>query len=123
MNTTRRQFFQKSLTLAGALVAAPALLKTLQAQAEEGRRAAPAAAGAGPSLVDANDPMAKSLGFVLDAKTSPDSKGNKCATCALYAPGNKKDGKEAGACQLFKDKVVYANSFCKSWSPKAAKKS
>ncbi len=119
MNKGRRQFFQKSLTLAGALVAAPALLNTLQAHAEEGRRGGGAAAA--PTLVDPNDPMAKSLGFVLDHNKSPDSKGNKCATCSLFTAGAKKDGKNAGACQLFKDKIVYADSFCKSWSAKAKK--
>lgn len=72
-------------------------------------------AAAGP--VDPNEPQAKSLGYVVDAKTvdakaNPNYKpGQQCNNC-LQSPA----GKEAGgmvACNIFAGRPVAAQGWCK----------
>lgn len=115
----RRNFFKNITSLSGVVLIAPAILSTIatNAFAEEGRRKKTAAA-AGPEMVDLNDPVAKGVQYVHDAKKSPNSKGNKCSTCMLYTKKEMKDGKEIGACSLFPNKFVYADGFCNSWVKK-----
>ena len=79
-----------------------------------------AKAAAGPTL-DPNDPTAKALGFVSDAK-SVDAAANptfkptqKCATCAQYQ-GKASD--PVAPCAIFAGKSVPAAGWCKVWALK-----
>jgi len=74
-------------------------------------------AQAASGAVDPNEPQAKSLGYVADAKTvdakaNPNYKpGQMCANC-LQVPA----GKEGGAqlpCNIFGGRLVNANGWCK----------
>lgn len=115
----RRGFFKNIAGLTGLALLAPVVLSSVstKAFAEEGRRKK---AGAGPEMVDLNDPVAKGVQYVEDGKKNPNSKGNKCSTCMLYTKKTeKKDGKEIGGCSIFQGKNVYANGFCNSWAKKA----
>lgn len=105
--------------MTGVFAIAPLVISTLSsniALAEEGRRKK--AAGGDSDMVDINDPTAKAVGYVEDAKKAPKSAGNKCSTCTLYAKADKKNGKEVGTCALFPKKFVYGNGFCNSWAKK-----
>ena len=77
---------------------------------------------AAAAALDANDPTAKALGFVVDAK-SVDTAANptfkptqKCGTCAQYV-GKATD--PAGPCNIFAGKTVPAAGWCKVWVQKA----
>lgn len=79
-----------------------------------------AKAAAAPAL-DPNDPTAKALGFVDDAK-SVDAAANptfkptqKCATCAQYQ-GKATD--PVAPCAIFAGKNVPAAGWCKVWALK-----
>jgi hypothetical protein len=81
---------------------------------------ATANAAALPPL-DPNDPTAKALGFVNDAK-SVDAAANptfkpiqKCATCAQYQ-GKASD--PVAPCAIFAGKSVPAAGWCKVWAAK-----
>jgi hypothetical protein len=54
-----------------------------------------------PQSVD--DPAAKALKYVEDAKKVKEAAGNTCANCSLYGG---KDGSTQGSCTLFKGKSV-----------------
>lgn len=81
----------------------------------------PANAAAPPAL-DPNDPTAKALGFVNDAKTvdaaaNPTFKSTqKCANCAQYQ-GKASD--PVAPCPIFGGKLVPAGGWCKVWAAKA----
>ena len=112
----RRDFLKNILGGSGALIAAPALLSTLQAsQAFAERRAA----GPKSDLVDVKDPVAKSVGYEEDFSKSKVAKGSKCSTCSLYVKAANQNGKEAGTCAIFPKKFVYGDGYCKSWAKKA----
>jgi hypothetical protein len=79
------------------------------------------AEAAAPAL-DANDPQAKALGYVVDttkvdAKSNPTHKPEqKCANCVQY------QGKAADAqapCTIFAGKLVNGNGWCKVYAKKA----
>jgi hypothetical protein len=80
----------------------------------------PSNAAAAASL-DPNDPTAKALGFVADAKTvdaaaNPTFKPTqKCATCAQYLG---KATEAVAPCNIFAGKVVPAAGWCKVWVQK-----
>lgn len=114
----RRNFFGQLLQLGGAFIALPVLLKSPMAYAEQSRGAKPTTGGAAMPMVDVKDPVASAVKYFEDAKKSPDSKGNKCATCGFYAKKEMHGGKEAGTCTIFQGKLVYANGFCNSWNKK-----
>lgn len=105
---TRRTLLTGSL----ALGATAPILSILSATAN----AAPA-----PAL-DPNDPTAKALGFVNDAKSvdagaNPNFKPTqKCATCAQYQ-GKASD--PAAPCAIFGGKNVPAAGWCKVWALKS----
>ena len=104
----RRSFFSTAAKAIVGLAVAPAFLRSL-----------PAFADALLPLVDpSTDGMAKSVNYVSEAKKNPGSKGNKCATCALYTQKEKRAGKDYGACALFPNKLVDSRGFCNSWSKK-----
>ncbi len=101
---SRRAFALRSLA---AGFAAPAL--TLFAAPSNAAAAVP---------LDANDPTAKALGFVEDAKTvnaaaNPTFKPTqKCATCAQY---QGKATEAVAPCTIFAGKTVPAAGWCKVW--------
>ncbi len=107
-NLTRRRFLQ------GMAVAVPAgsLLVHTQARAEE------------LPHVDPNDPAAKALLYVNDAKTV--DKSNPAA--ARYEPGQhcgncvQLQGEEGATwrpCGIFPGKAVNVNGWCSVWAPKS----
>lgn len=109
----RREFFKGATQIALGAVVVPALFKGELAHAEERRKAS------GPvPLVDPNDPVAKAVGYVEDAKKSATAKGNKCATCGFYKKTETRDGKEVGTCTIFQGKLVRAEGYCNSWNKK-----
>ncbi len=76
---------------------------------------APAAAAA--PLVTADDPTAKALKYVDDAKKAADAKpGAHCANCSLYQGAA---GSTQGGCAIFPGKEVKAAGWCVSWVLKA----
>lgn len=102
-----RRFFMKTLALmAGAVVVAP-IVKLQQVWA---------------AMVDpAADPMAKALGYVVDAKTSKDRKDKKavCSNCNFYQGDDKA---KSAKCQLFTSGAEVAGAgWCKSWAAKPKK--
>jgi hypothetical protein len=76
---------------------------------------------AAQSLVDVNDPLAKSLGYTTDSskvdeKANPTHKpAQKCANC-LQFQGKAADPQ--GQCNLFPGKNVVGNGWCKVWVQK-----
>lgn len=116
----RREFFQYTMSLAGVGIVAPMVLTSLhgiKANAEESRRKKPADGGS--DMVDVNDPTAKAIGYLEDAKKAPKAAGNKCSTCTLYSKTESRKGKEVGTCTIFPKKLVVGNGFCNSWAKKA----
>ena len=97
--------------------------RTLLKNALLGIAAAPAVGWLGraesaPVELDVNDPQAKALGYVKDAKTvdakaNPNYKpGQTCANC-LQAQG--KPGDAQLPCNIFPGKLVQAKGWCKVW--------
>jgi High potential iron-sulfur protein len=72
------------------------------------------AARAADSLLNEQDPEAKRIQYVEDASRVPEAKssGANCANCSVYTAM----GDTQGSCGLFKDKLVKAAGWCKSWS-------
>lgn len=69
--------------------------------------------------VKEDDPMAKALHYVHDARTVDAAKrfsDRYCNNCALYA-GNAAD--EWAKCSVFPGKVVAGQGWCQVWAPKA----
>jgi hypothetical protein len=101
-----RRSFLKTLGLAAAAVVAAPIVKIQSALAD-----------AAPKLVDANDPLAKALAYVADAKKSKDRKDKKalCSNCQFYQ-GDAKS--KQGKCQLIPTGEVMATGWCRSYSEK-----
>lgn len=84
-------------------------------------RAQNAQAAAAQPLVDVNDPVAKSLGYVPDtakvnAAENPTHKPTqKCGNCVQFQ-GQVSD--KQGACNLFPGKDVAGPGWCKVWAQK-----
>lgn len=103
---TRRHFSLGSL--------AAGLAAALSSPPSRGASASPA--------VDPNDPAAKALGFVTDAKkvdaaANPTFKAAQtCASCAQYQ-GKATDA--SAPCNIFGGKAVPAGGWCKVWAPRA----
>ncbi|MGH8135521.1 MAG: high-potential iron-sulfur protein [Steroidobacteraceae bacterium] len=74
--------------------------------------------------VSADDPTAKSLGYVTDASkvvaaSNPTYKpGQTCANCLQF---KGKAGAADGPCVIFQDKLVKSKGWCKVWVPAAPK--
>lgn len=67
--------------------------------------------------VSEDDPMAKALGYVHDARSVDAAirlSDRFCNNCALYA-GNSND--EWAKCSIFPGKVVAGEGWCRSWVP------
>lgn len=65
-------------------------------------------------LLAVDDPVAKAVKYVEDAKKVKEAEGNTCANCSLY---NGKDGSVQGPCQIIKGKAVKAAGWCNAWAP------
>lgn len=118
---SRRAFFIDAAKILTTVAVAPTVLNSVFSSvsfAEEKRRGKAPAAGGGPVMVDPADGVAKAVKYVEDATKSPESKGNKCATCGFYKKSAMKDGKEVGTCTLFAGKAVYSTAWCASWNKK-----
>ena len=80
-------------------------------------------AGAALPHVGAGDPVATALAYVEDAKSvdpkkNPNFKpGQKCANCVQ---GKGKAGDAWLGCNLFPNKLVNAEGWCRGYGPKAA---
>ena len=72
------------------------------------------AAGEDLPLIAVDDPAAKAVKYVEDAKKVPEAKGNTCTNCSLYGG---KDGSVKGGCQIIKGKSVKAAGWCNAWAP------
>ncbi len=70
------------------------------------------AAGAQP-LIAVDDPAAKAVKYVEDARKAKEAGSNTCTNCSLYGG---KDGSVQGSCQIFKGKDVKAAGWCNAWA-------
>ena len=67
-----------------------------------------------PPLISENDPAAKMVHYIEDARrASGATDGATCASCSLYSGGG---GADRGSCTLFPGKLVRAAGWCSSWS-------
>lgn len=123
----RRSFIQNILISYGAFsLFSQALL------AEERRRGGGAAA-AGATLVDPNDPAAKAVSYVHNAKDIKDKnlqvdragvkfKDQRCKNCNFYEKAKETTvgGKKAAPCQMpfAAGKVVAVEGWCSTWAKK-----
>lgn len=79
---------------------------------------APSAASTSWPLLDEQDPQARTLGYVADArrvdkvKFSNYAPGNQCSNCANFL--GAADDKTAG-CKIFPEKRVAAQGWCAAW--------
>ena len=100
---SRRRFVKT----AGAATTAVAVgFGTTTISAEESRR------------VNEDDPMAKAINYVHNARSVDAAKRfsyRYCNNCALYA-GNADD--EWANCSIFPGKVVAGGGWCNAWSPR-----
>jgi len=109
---TRRQLL--GATVLG-LPAIPVVVETAFAQAKP---AAPAAGAALP-ILNPNEPAAKALGYIedakkVDAKANPTFKaGHHCGNCLQWADKNRKA--PTAKCNLFPGKLVKNPGWCKVW--------
>lgn len=81
-----------------------------------------AVAKSGPPRVSEQDPNAKALGYVHDARNAdaarfpkvatPAGRKQNCANCRLYA---QTTGDEWAPCALFPGKAVNARGWCAAW--------
>ena len=68
--------------------------------------------------VNEDDPMAKALNYVHDARTVDAARrlsDRYCNNCALYAGGADD---EWSKCSIFPGKVVAGQGWCSAWAPK-----
>jgi hypothetical protein len=72
-----------------------------------------AARGAAAALISEQDPAAKAVDYVEDAKRAKGAEsGADCSNCSLYGPA----GADRGSCSLFPGKLVKAAGWCSKWS-------
>ncbi|MCZ8074640.1 MAG: high-potential iron-sulfur protein [Paucibacter sp.] len=73
-------------------------------------------------MVEEKDPVAASLGYVVDASKVDKTKfpkyaaGQACSNCAVY---QGKAGAAAGPCPIFSGKQVSAKGWCSAYAKKA----
>jgi len=102
-NPSRRRFVRK-LVLGAAL--GPLALTRLTTSR---------GAGADLPLLSTDDPAARKVKYTEDASSEKSAtKGNTCATCALYEGTY---GSSQGPCQLFPGNHVKAAGWCSAWAP------
>jgi hypothetical protein len=111
---TRRSFFQLAVA---SLAVVPFVLKSGASQASD---ACPAVAPKGKAIGVPGEGMAKSLEYVLDAKTSKNPKyktGNSCGNCKFYNAAKAESGH--APCTMMGMKYVTHCGWCKSFALKA----
>jgi hypothetical protein len=102
--TRRKLLTRAALALPLAPLAATSLRDALAAS--------PAAA---LPLLASDDPQAKQLKYVADARQASGAKPDStCANCALYQGAY---GSAQGPCQIFPGKAVKASGWCSAWAP------
>jgi hypothetical protein len=100
-DASRRQFVRKLVL--GATLAPLAMARLTTSRAAD------------LPLLSPDDPAARKVKYTEDASGEKSaSKGNNCATCALYEGAYKS---AQGPCQLFPGKHVKAAGWCSAWAP------
>jgi hypothetical protein len=100
-DSSRRRFIRKLLL--GATFAPLAMARLTTSRAAD------------LPLLSPDDPAAKKVKYTEVASSDKGAtKGNNCATCALYEGTY---GSTQGPCQLFPGKHVKAAGWCSSWAP------
>src|ERR1700730_15742945 len=99
-NQSRRKFVQKLML--GATLAPLAVARLTASHAAD------------QPLLSPDDPAARKVKYVEDARKEKSAKGNKCSNCALYE-GTYNSSQVP--CQIFPDKQVKAAGWCSSWAP------
>ena len=105
--------FQRRTLLKAALLGGAALPLALSFERAQAAAAQP--------LIDSNDPVAKSLGYVADTKKvaaaeNPTHKPTqRCDNCIQF---QGKVGDKQGPCNLFPGKDVHGPGWCKVWAQK-----
>lgn len=121
---SRRDFLKISgLGLLGAAALGTLTLRSAPASAADAAKSV--------VMVDPNEPMAKTLGYVSDAtkvdtkkwpkRAQADGKTQFCQTCLLFN-GGKATAEKTATCALFAGKHVSATGWCNSWSKNPAAK-
>ena len=132
MDTSRRDFFKRSLALVGLGLLIPTIFSRV-GQAEERRRSrgGEGAAGSGNlPLVKPGVGMAAGVNYVekhsdlKNAALKTDRQGVKfekqfCTGCILYTKHSGSGASEIGKCQLFPGQGVKGEGWCTSWAKKA----
>lgn len=101
-----------------AAAAAKDAAKSMEAEVK-----AAAPSGAEMPRLAVDDPQAKSLSYVEDAKSVDSARqpryqpGQACSNCALF---QDKDGAEWAGCSIFPGKLVAAAGWCSVYAPKPA---
>ena len=111
---SRRSFFKFA---AAAVAIVPLITKVTTAFAAD---TCPANAPAGKAIASPTEGMGKSLQYVVDAKTSKNSKfkaGSKCGTCKFYNAAKAEGG--YAPCTMMGMKYVTNCGWCTSFAAKA----
>lgn len=127
----RREFFVHAGQLVGAALAIPLVLRG-EALAQERRRGGGASPSGGAELplVSPKDSNAMAVNYVekhsdlKKAEMKTERQGVKfeaqfCSNCSFYKAAGKKNGKDAGPCQIFPGKWVLGEAWCGSWNKKS----
>ena len=116
-NSSRRSFFKQALGAVGAIVAAPALIKSLLPSVAKAADVKYVVPGQGMAAsVNYLDDKSKAKKELQTDRSGTKFKDQTCANCQLYT---KDKGGDYGACALFPGQMVKAKSWCASWSKKA----
>lgn len=128
MSNSRRNFFKVAAVSGFSLLAMTSLVN-----AQEKRRAKPAAGGGGGDtdlpLVVPGQGMAASVNYqhshadIKDKSLKVERQGlpfekQQCSACMLYTAVGKKGKDEVGKCTLFANQLVKANGWCASFAKK-----
>ncbi|MBX2986324.1 MAG: high-potential iron-sulfur protein [Bdellovibrionaceae bacterium] len=133
----RRRFLAQAGQYSALLIAGPLFLRffSSEASAQERRRGGGGSAAGGPAelawpfVVPGKD-AAAAVNYVEDKskmtkkELMTDRQGVKyadqhCHNCGFYKKVGTKDGKEAGTCTIFAQKLVVGAGWCGSWNKKA----
>ena len=105
----------KTLTRRSVLGRVALVLPLIPLAAVSTRQALAEAKAGDLPLLSTDDPQAKAVRYVADAKTAKDAKPDStCANCALYQGSY---GSAQGPCQIFPGKAVKAAGWCSAWAP------
>jgi hypothetical protein len=110
---TRREFIGKQLLLGSVLLAATVAFSNCESKKNSGKEEQQGATDPCEDLsgVSKNDVEARTKFAYVKKSPVPDK---TCSNCKLHIP--PRDGKECGACLLFKG-PVYPGGYCTYWAP------